>query len=310
MNPSHPASQGGLRATVGVVLAVSGASLWGVMGIFVRGLSACGYDAYDVAFVRCLIAGVGFLIFLALTQPRMLVVDWGHMAFFCLHGIFAYGIASIAYGVSVARIPISVATVLMFMSPVWVALIGIIVFKEKLRLQTAAIILCCILGAALVSNFFTASTEKMDGLGIAAGILNGFCVALQIMVPRYFAKDYPRDTILVYSFLGAAAAMCFFADFQTIAASFQPSTRAATLFHGLCLGVLCTLFANVAVVKATAYISTTTCSILSSLEVVVGAVAGAVMFHETLSLPQLLGAIIVMAVSLGPALLRRPASGA
>lgn len=47
----------------GMILAVLGASLWGVMGIFVRELSASGYSSYDIAFLRCLLAGIGFFPF-------------------------------------------------------------------------------------------------------------------------------------------------------------------------------------------------------------------------------------------------------
>ena len=59
----------------GMMLVILGASLWGVMGIFVRGLSASGYSSYDIAFLRCLLAGIGFFLFKAITQPRVLKIN-------------------------------------------------------------------------------------------------------------------------------------------------------------------------------------------------------------------------------------------
>ena len=40
----------------GIALAVIGPSLWGIMGIFVRRLSAAGVGSTDISFLRCLLA--------------------------------------------------------------------------------------------------------------------------------------------------------------------------------------------------------------------------------------------------------------
>lgn len=118
------------------------------------------------------------------------------------------------------RIPVAVATVLMFMSPVWVAILGVVIFRERLTKQTVVTIVFCVLGAAMV--------------------------------------------------------------------------------------------ANVAVIKSTEFISTATCSILSSLEVVVGAVVGILLFSEPMSFLQIAGGVIVVGCSLGQTLLnvkKKPKKG-
>ena len=289
----------------GMMLVILGASLWGVMGIFVRGLSASGYSSYDIAFLRCLLAGIGFFLFKAITQPRVLKINFKGLCICFLYGILAYAMGFVCYGIAVERIPVAVATVLMFMSPIWVAVLGVLVFKEKLGKQTVLVILICILGAAMVADVFGSAGGSMEIIGILAGIINGFGVALQIMIPRYFVKKYERDTMLVYGFLGAAVGLAFLTDFKTIGASLQGAGAASVIVNVLCLGLLCTMVANVSVVKATAYINTTTCSILSSLEVVVGAVVGILIFHESMSVLQVIGAVVVVCASLGPALFQK-----
>lgn len=289
----------------GMMLVILGASLWGVMGIFVRGLSASGYSSYDIAFLRCLLAGIGFFLFKAITQPRVLKINFKGLCICFLYGILAYAMGFVCYGIAVERIPVAVATVLMFMSPIWVVVLGVLVFKEKLGKQTVLVILICILGAAMVADVFGSAGGSMDIIGILAGIINGFGVALQIMIPRYFVKKYERDTMLVYGFLGAAVGLAFLTDFKTIGVSLQGAGAASVIVNVLCLGLLCTMVANVSVVKATAYINTTTCSILSSLEVVVGAVVGILIFHESMSVLQVIGAVVVVCASLGPALFQK-----
>lgn len=289
----------------GILLAVTGACMWGIMGIFVRGLSAEGYTSYDIAFIRCLLAGIVFFLIKAVTDRRVLRIDAKGVLICLFYGISAYMMGFVCYGISVERIPVAVATVLMFMSPIWVAVLGVLVFREKLTRQTVVTILICILGAAMVANVFGASGGGMDMIGIAAGVLNGFGVALQIMIPRYFAKEYERDTLLVYGFLGAALGLAFLTDFGAVGMSLRGPNVVFILVNIVGLGILCTMVANVAVVKATEYISTTTCSILSSLEVVVGAVVGILVFQEALNFLQVLGSIIVVAASLGPTVLKK-----
>ncbi|WP_352400982.1 DMT family transporter [Anaerotignum sp.] len=287
----------------GLILVVLGASLWGVMGIFVRELSAIGYSSFDTSFIRCLCAGVVFFILKAVQNPSILKINLKGLIISCLYGMVAYGLSFTSYSISVQRIPIAVATVLMFMSPIWVALLGQIIFKEKLRKDKVITIFICILGGAMVSNLVGAKGESLDLLGIFAGTFNGFGVALQILVPRYFSDRYQRDTMLLYGFLGAAVGLAFFTDFAVIGASFTQGNIHLNMFNIFVVGVLCTMVANVAVVKSTLYIDSTTTSILSALEVVVGAVVGILVFHEHMMVLQGIGACIVVAGALGPTLL-------
>lgn len=288
----------------GVFLAVLGSSLWGVMGVFVRGLTAVGYSSVDICFVRCLIAGAAFFILKAFTKPEALKIDLKGLIICAVYGICAYGISFVSYGIAVERIPVAVATVLMFMSPVWVSLLGALVFKEKVGGKTAMTIAVCIIGAAMVANLLGSVGGKMDILGIIAGVINGFGVALQIMVPRYFAERYRRDTMLVYGFLSAAAALLFISNFNVIGASFVSGAVVGNLINIAGIALLCTMVANGAFLSSTLYIDTTTSSILSALEVVVGAVVGFAVFSETLSATQIIGAFVVVFGSLGSTLLK------
>lgn len=286
----------------GISLAVIGASMWGIMGIFVRNLSAAGFTSYDISFVRCLLAGVAFFLFKAIREPEILRIDAKGLAICFIYGIIAYGISFVSYGISVERIPVAVATVLMFMSPIWVAVLSVFVFKEKLQVKTAITILICIIGAALVADLLGASGQ-MDGVGITAGMINGFGVALQLMIPQYFAKKYKRDTMLVYGFLGAALMLSLFTNFSVIGNELVAPGSGKLIFNIFGIGILCTMVANVSFVKSTLYINSTLSSILSALEVVVGAVTGYVIFQEKLSVLQMSGAVIVVFGSLGPTIL-------
>ncbi len=185
------------------------------------------------------------------------------------------------------------------MSPIWVAVLGRFLFREKLQKSKVVTIFICLAGAVLVADLTGSGDLKLDGIGILAGIINGVGVALQILLPKYFAKDYERDTLLVYGFLGAALILMSGMDFHAVSAHMGNTPIGELLWNLFGIGILCTMVANVACVKSTQYVEATTTSILSALEVVVGTLVGFVVFHEHLTLLQMAGAVIIVLGAVG-----------
>lgn len=287
----------------GISLAVTAAVLWGIMGVFVRGLSAVGLSSFDITFLRCLPAGIVFMLYTMVKNPQALKVDAKGLIICLIYGAVAYGISFMSYNISVQRIPVAVATVLMFMSPVWVMMLGALVFHEKLRARKVIVVLICILGAAMVSNLIGANNLRLDAIGLLAGVINGFGVALQLMIPRYFADKYEKDTMLVYGFFGGALLLLFFTDFPRILSVTMNGNAGSVIVDIVGIGIFCTMIANVAYVKSTAFVNTNTTSILSALEVVVGSAVGVLLFNESMGLLQIAGAVIIVGASLGSELL-------
>lgn len=166
-------------------------------------------------------------------------------------------------------------------------------------------IFICLVGAVLVSNLIGGGNVKLDGIGILAGVVNGIGVALQILLPKYFAKDYERDTLLVYGFLGAAVVLMFGIDFSSVAGHMSSAPIGSLIWNLFGIGILCTMVANVSCVKSTQYVEATTTSILSALEVVVGTLVGFVVFHEHMTLLQILGAMIIVMGAIGSEIRRK-----
>ena len=204
--------------TKGIALAVITAVMWGIMGIFVRDLSQYQFTSLEISFFRCALAGAAYFLFLLFTNPGVLKIDLKGIVICLVYGAVAYSISFVSYSVAVSRIPVGVATVLMFMSPIWVAVLGRFLFREKLQKSKVVTIFICLAGAVLVADLIGSGDMKLDGIGILAGIINGVGVALQILLPKYFAKDYERDTLLVYGFLGAALILMAGMDFHAVSA--------------------------------------------------------------------------------------------
>lgn len=287
----------------GRLLAITAAVLWGVMGIPIRTLTAHGLSAIDISTLRCGVTGIVYFFYLQKTAPETLRVDSKGMLISVLYGVTAYSLGFISYSIAVSRIPVSVATTLMFLCPVWVTLGSWIVFREKPTLRKMLSILICITGAMLVSGPSQAQQVRLNPVGLAMGVLNGIGAALQILVPRYYAKLYSRDTLLVYGFLGAAVPLALFSHFERICGAITGG-GILVLAAIASVSLLCTMVANIAFVKSAACIPATETSILSSLEIVVGSLAGVCLYHERISSLQTAG---IAAVLLGSWISQLPA---
>lgn len=278
----------------GIFLAVTAAALWGIMGIFVRIAKDGGMGPVEISFFRCAIAGTFFYLFLRKQNPDALKINKTGLITCMLYGILAYSISFISYSISVSRIPVAVATILMYLCPIWVILLNAVIFHDKPTLNKIISVMICLAGALCAVDIFSIGYIHLDGFGILMGLINGFGAALQILIPRYFSKQYSKDTMLVYGFLGAAIFLAFFTNFTNIGTVFVSPGGIQPLCSVLVLGVLCTMIANVFYVKSSEYISTSETSILGALEVAVGGMAGFLFYHENLKVIQLVGILLVI----------------
>ena len=282
----------------GIFLAVLCPVLWGLMGIFVREITRAGIGVVEISFFRCAASGLLFLVFLSVTNPGALKTSWKGRLICACYGMVCYSMSFVAYSISVSRIPVAVATILMFLCPVWVTLFNFLLFHDRPDRRKILAILVCLCGAALSADLLSVGDVRLDIIGMLMGVFNGMGAALQIVVPRYFSKQYSKDTMLVYGFLGAAVALACFADFPGLAASFRSNGSLGLYGSIFTVSVICTMVANVAFVKSTEYIEGSESSILSALEVVVGSLAGFLVYHEQLKALQLVGMVLVIAGSL------------
>ena len=106
----------------------------------------------------------------------------------------------------------------------------------------------------------------------------------------------------MYGFLISAVMLGLMTSFDVVGAALVSDT-VKVAWNILFLSGICTLVANYVFVKAANYIDSTLVSIISALEVVVGSLVGFLLYKETLSTPQSIGAVIIVIGALLPSIL-------
>jgi len=285
-------------------MAILGPSLWGLMSIYTKQLYAVGINAPMICAFRGIVAGLLFILVFSFSDRSAIKIKAKDILICSLFGLFGYGIGYITYITSVECIPVSVATVIMFTCPVWVILMGMILFGEKAEKYKIISIVVCIAGAALVVDLFHADFNGSNTLkGIFLATVNAICAASQIMIPRYFDGKIKKDSFILYGYLASGIIMLPFIDYSSFFGILTGPEGGISLKSLVMLATVCTFVANYCFMNSSTYLHTTLVGILSGFEVVVGTAVGVLYFKEELTLLQFIGAVTIIAAALYPSII-------
>ncbi len=280
-----------MRRNLPAAAVVAAASLWGLMGLFVRRFSAAGLGSLEITQVRILCGLVLLGAYLALRRPEKLRVRLRDVWCFLGTGVVSLLLFSYCYFRTMTLTSLAVAGVLLYTAPVFVALLSALLFRERLTGGKLAALALAVSGCALVSGI--GGGGDLSAAGLLLGLGSGFFYALYSIFGRFaIARGYGAWTITFYTFLFCAAGGAFLCDWPAVAAAFAAD---AGLWPWTAAMGLATAFA--------AYLLYTwglermeagRASILASVEPVVAAVVGVLAFREALAPRTLLGICFVL----------------
>ncbi|SMB91931.1 DMT family transporter [Deinococcus hopiensis] len=269
------------------LLILTAALLWGLLGILGKQAQAAGVAPLEVAFWRAVLGGALFALHAAVTRaPLPRGRDLGVTVAFGLAGVSVfYG----SYQLAVRMGGASLASVLLYTAPAFVALLGVLVLRERLSLRELAAVAGTLAGIALISLGGGAGVT-VTGAALGWGLAAGFTYSLYYLYGKaYFARYAPPALLTVALPVGALGLLPF--------VEFTAKTPAAWLSLSA-LSVLSTYLAYLAYSAGLRGLPATRASVIASLEPVVAAGLAALLFGERLSLTALLGAALVIGAAL------------
>lgn len=284
------------RRIAGAALVVFAASLWATFGPFARALYERGYTPIELASIRAWIGFIGAAAVLLVRRVDVRIPARS-LLFFAAYGTFGFALFEYLYFAAVERTSIAIAAALLYTAPAFVALAARVLWGEHLggmRLLALALVLA---GVTLVTGAATSVLHGDVGIGGAAAALGlgaGATYALYTLFSKVSTQRFGAAKTLFWSFGFAAVALLPFAE------PFSPMTRRPdALPLLLAMGLVPTLFAYWLYLRALNVLPATTAAMLASLEPVVAALLGVLLFDEGVGLLQGVGvALIVLAAVL------------
>lgn len=266
-------------------------SLWGIISIFVRHLSAAGLNSLQIGFLRSSIATAVLLVWLLFRDRKALKIRLKDLWCFLGTGIVSLTFFSWCYFTTIRLSEASIAVVLLYTSPIFVMLLSAILFGESITarklLALAMTFAGCVLVAGLAGGGVTL-TPVVFLIGLGAG----FGYALYSIFGRCaLERGYSSMTITFYTFVFSGLATLFICHPGEIPGLMTPALAP----WAMAVALLCAALPYLLYTCGLARMESGKAAILATVEPLVGAVVGIALYGESHGGMKLLGMGLIFA---------------
>lgn len=282
---------------------ISGA-MWGSAGIFVRKLTELGMNSYTVVSVRVVLAVLILAIWLRIYDRNLLKIKLKDLWVFVAGGVVGMFGLNICYNFAISELSLSLAAVLLSLSPVFVLFMAAILFKEKITSKKVICMTIAIAGCVLASGVLeSASTMRWSVKGIIVGIIGAFFYGLYGIISKTaMERGYHAFTTTFYCLFMVMLVVIPLTNWKLVTNVVVANPIKMSVFlviHSLCTSVLPYILYTFSI----RYIDAGMASILASGEPVAAMIFGVIFFSE---IPTVLSVVGIVLVIVALALLSMP----
>lgn len=269
---------------------IAAAMLWGIISIFSSPLKIAGINPQTITSIRSLGAVIILWLIFGIKDRNLLKINIKDIWMFIGTGIVSFVFFNCCYFTALEKTTTAVSVILLYTSPIFVIIFSAILFKEKLTSIKITALVITIIGCCFVSG---AVGGKLNGsvFGIVCGIGSGFFYGLYSIFGRYALNKYSSVTVTLYTFLFAAIASLFIADYSQIGILFSEYD---IVISGLMLIAFSTVLPFLLYTFGLSNVETGVAAILATIEPVVGVAAGLFYFGESPSVFKITGIVMVI----------------
>lgn len=268
------------------------AFLWGIIGIFVQALFSLGLSSLQIVSVRVVSAAIILLIYVYIKDKSLLIIKFKDWYYFIGTGIFSFAFFNWFFFTAIKEINLSMAVILLYTAPVFVAILSRIFLKESFTLRKIVSLLLTFFGITFVIGFFPHIGQiDISLFGLLVGIGSGLTYALYSIFGKAALRKYHSLTITTYTFVFASAAILPFSGLWQIREVFL---QFDTWMYTIGLGLFPTSLAVMLYTTGLFYVESSRAAIIATVEPVVGTILGVVMFGDVLTYWQIFGIVVVL----------------
>lgn len=198
-----------------LLLPILSGIMWGAAGVFVRTLSDYGMDSATIVFSRVSLATLMMLALILVADRRWLRFERQDLWLFIACAVAMLALNAF-YTVSVDAVTLSLAAVLLSLSPVFMLAMAAVLFNERVTARKVVCMFASIVGCVLVSGLVEGGSS-LSVSGVTAGLAAAFFYALYgILSKRSAAKGYSTYTTLFYCLLISTLILIPFSDIGAV----------------------------------------------------------------------------------------------
>ncbi|SCY76360.1 Threonine/homoserine efflux transporter RhtA [Lachnospiraceae bacterium XBB2008] len=266
---------------------------WGSMGIFVRKLDGYGFSSIQIVSIRVTLAALIFAMVLLIKDRSGFKISLKDIPLFLGLGFGSILFFTVCYFTAINMMPLSTAAILLYTSPVWIMLMSILFFREKMDRRKLLALALAFAGCVLVSGI---SGEGMTLTGLLVGLGSGIGYGLYSILGKIALRRYSPFTVTTYTFIFAAVGSWIIC---------RPADMFSRFSGAQDLGFLCVFCILTALITAVipflAYtlglerVEASKAGIIATIEPMVATLIGIVYFAEPLTIISGIGMILILA---------------
>jgi drug/metabolite transporter (DMT)-like permease len=284
--------------TRGTLLIVVASVCFGTSGPFAKPMMNAGFSPQQVATLRITLAALVLLLAVGLTKPSVLRVsrrDWRLIGIYGLVGVAA---VQLVYFIAVSRIPVGIAMLLEFTSPILVALWVRFVRGTILPAQAWVGTVLALAGLAMVAQVWQGLS--FDALGLLAGVAAAFGAAGYFLLGERGVSAVHPLGLVTWGLVIGAVAVCVVVPPWTIPFSILSDTTTFGPWHPPVWALLCgvvlisTTMAYLLSISAMRYLPSHVVSVLALVEPIVATATAWAFLGQSLTMTQVGGAVVLL----------------
>ncbi len=280
------------NSALGAGLIILAAVFWGLMGLFVRHLAQYGFTAIQIVSMRLTVAAVIFALILLIKEPASFRVSPKDIPLFLGLGLGSVLFFTICYFTSIEIMPLSTAAILLYTSPIWVMLMSVVFFREKLSPIKLAALVLAFGGCVLVSGF---SGGGLSAVGLLIGLGAGLGYGLYSILGTVALRRYSPYTVTACTFIIAAVGSWFVSRPGELLSTLSSAPSPVSLiFFILLTGLVTAVIPFLAYTLGLQQMEASKAAILATVEPMVATLIGAAVFDEPVSLQSALGIALIL----------------
>ena len=273
--------------TKGVILAIISAICYGINPLGALFLYEEGLNVNSVIFYRFIFASILLAIFMIIKKDSF-YLKFKEIILLALLGLL-FGISAISLFNSFLYMDAGLASTVLFIYPIFVAIIMALFFKEKNSIITILSIIFAFLGVVLL---YESDGANVSNFGIFLVIVSSLCYAIYIVIINQYLK-LSALKVTFYSMLFCTITILIHSFFDS-SLNIMPLINFNMWFYTLFLALVPTIISLLFLIKAIQLIGSTSASILGALEPLTAVLIGVYVFNEKITFWLVIGIVFIL----------------
>lgn len=286
-----------MKNKLSVIYILIAGVLWGSSCLFVNKLTQLGFSSMHCTAIRIVLAAIILNTALIIKGKgfKYYKISLPSLALVIVTGLFSVLSMCLFYYLCMTETTAAVSAILLYTAPIFVMIMSVIFFKEKITAKKITAFIVAIIGCALVSGIATGAAASPKG--IIFGILSGFSYSLYGILTTFFMKRNSEPLAFsALSFAFAAIGALILTDMPELIAVASQATHIYTLIlffivFSTCTAVLPFMFYT----KGLSGVRPDVASILAFSEPLTAAIFGITVLRQPFDIFQGIGIGLIIA---------------